>query len=324
MAKLPDDPAVAIIAPIYNGGLHYRECFESLCKIDYPTHLLRIHVVDDCSTDGTREYLQSAEAPEFVVRHYPESNLGRAKVRNYGLEHVTADVIIFLDGDMAVQPDFVSSHLDVLMKPGRVVSIGRVRPAAWLPKTKLHHYLYKFPKRGASQFGVAQPIGFQYLLTNNVALTRAALEAGGRFEESFVRYGGEDTLFAYQLGQKFPNGIYYNPEPIADHHHEHKFGPYLQALRHYGRYNLPTIMGRHPEIATPLAADYAWPLAGKFFKRKRRRGSILFSPLISWFTRGLLIITPRPLSDYLIRYLFVASVVQGLSAAVKAGAADET
>jgi glycosyltransferase involved in cell wall biosynthesis len=323
MAKLPEEATVAIIAPIYNGGPHYHECFESLCKLSYPAHLLQVHVIDDYSSDGTREYLKSSESPAYIIRHYPETNLGRARVRNYALENAVADVVIFLDGDMAVQPDFVASHLSELRKPGRVASIGRVEPAKWLPKTKLHHYLYRFPKRGAAQFGVDLPIGFQYLLTNNVALTKAAYEAGGRFEESFVRYGGEDTLFAYQLGRTFPNGIYYNPGATAYHHHQHKFGPYLEALRHYGRHNLPEIMGRHPEIATPMAADYAWLLPGKFFKRKRRRGSFLFSRLLAWFMRGLLIVTPPPLSDYLIRYLFVAGVVQGLKAAVKEGAADD-
>lgn len=305
-------PTVALVAPVYNGGPHYPTCFESLCRLDYPDGRLEVHVIDDASTDGTREYLRGQSPSGFVRLHFPPQNLGRAHVRNLGLAQVTGDVVILLDGDMEVQPDFVRRHITELHKPGRKAVVGQVDPASWLPRTKLHRYLYDAPNRGAQQFGEGAPIGFQYLLTRNVSLWREALEAGGPFEASFRHYGGEDTLFAYRLARRFPNGIFYGRKPVALHHHHRRLGTYLRDLSDYGRHNLPQIMARHPEIATPLAADFAWPLPGPFFKRKRRKGRLLFNGPGQAVSRILLLFAPYPLSNALVRYLSVASVVRGL------------
>ena len=271
-----------------------------------------VHIIDDCSTDGTREFLRQQSPPGFIHRHYPETNLGRTRVCNLGLSYATGEVIILLDGDMEVRPDFVAAHVAELSKPGREAVVGRVEPAAWVPKSKLNRYLYESPHRGARQFGADQPIGFQYLIFNNAALSRAALEAGGRFEESFRHYGGKDILFAYRVARALPNGITYSEQAVSFHHQHRPLGAYLKLLFNYGRHNLPLIVTRHPEIATPLAADFAWPLPGKFFRRKRIVGRLLFNRLSYLLGRGLLPFIPAPLSHALVRFLSVTSVVRGL------------
>lgn len=310
-------PTVSVVVSIYNGGEHYATCFRSLCDLHYPTDLLDVHIVDDCSTDGTREFLRRQSPPGFIHRHYPETNLGRTRVCNLGLGYATGEVIILLDGDMEVRPDFVAAQVAELSKPGRAAVVGRVEPAPWLPKSKLNRYLYESPHRGARQFGAGKPIGFQYMIFNNAALSRAALEAGGRFEESFTNYGGKDILFAYRVARAFPNGIYYNAQAVSFHHQHRSLGAYLKLLTSYGRHNLPQIVTRHPEIATPLAADFAWPFPGKYFRRKRTLGRLLFNRLSYLLARALLPFIPVPLSHGLVRFLSVTSVVRGLRRYVK-------
>ncbi|MEE9464797.1 MAG: hypothetical protein V3W14_04380, partial [Candidatus Neomarinimicrobiota bacterium] len=132
------------------------------------------------------------------------------------------------------------------------------------------------------------------------------------FDAEFTSYGGEDTVFAYRLAQSFPNGIFYSDRARAWHHQHHRLRPYLTRLTGYGRYNLPRIVGAHSEIVAVLAADYAWPLPGRYFLRKRLLGRLLFNPftrLLAWLALGLL---PYPASNYPVRFLFVASVVTGL------------
>ncbi|MFB0516399.1 MAG: glycosyltransferase family 2 protein [Candidatus Neomarinimicrobiota bacterium] len=305
-------PYVTLITPIHNGGPHYPTCFEALSRLEYPSGSLEIHVIDDYSTDGTREYLQRQSPPDFIRLHFPEANLGRARVRNLALSDATGEVVILLDGDMEVQPDFLKAHVDELARPGREAVIGRVVPASWLTRSKLNRYLYEYPRRGARQFGPDVPIGFQYLLTNNLALSRRALEAGGPLEESFRCYGGEDTLFGYRLARKLPNSIFYSPQPVAVHHHNRTLRQHLKDFGDYGYHNLPRIITRYPEIATPLAADYAWPFSGNYFRRRRRAGRLLFNRLTNSLARALLPITPFPASSILVRFLTVSSVVRGL------------
>ncbi|MCH8838511.1 MAG: glycosyltransferase family 2 protein [Candidatus Marinimicrobia bacterium] len=313
MTALPDSlPLVSLITPVYNAGPHYTTCFESLCRLAYPPELLEVLVIDDCSTDGTREFLRRQKPPDFIHRLYPEKNLGRSGARNLGLERAGGSVVIFLDGDMEVQPDFIHHHVEELSRPGREAVIGRVDPAPWLPKSKLNRYLYDYPRRGARQFGMGTPIGFNYMISGNVALSREAADAGGLFDENFTQYGGEDSLFAYRVARQFPNGIFYSDHPRAWHHHHHRLRPYLARLTGYGRHNLPQLISRHPEIATPLAADFAWPLAGSYFFRKRLLGRLVFNPFtraLAWLGWGVL---PYPASNYPVRFLIVASVIAGL------------
>ncbi len=305
-------PRVSLISPVYNGGPHYPACFESLCRLDYPEERLEVHVIDDYSIDGTRPYLQRQSTPGFVHLHFPASNQGRSRVRNQALRYASGDIIILLDGDMEVRPDFVLEHIAELAKPGRQAVIGRVEPAPWLPRSKLNRYLYDYSHRGARQFGPNVPIGFQYLLTNNLALSRDALEAGGTLEESFRYYGGEDTLFGYHLARRFPNGIYHSDKPVSLHHHDRTLRQYLKDLGDYGYHNLPRIVSRYPEISSTLAADFAWPLAGSYFRCKRALGRLLFNPITCFLGRALLPVAPFPIINALVRFLFVAAVVQGL------------
>lgn len=313
MVNARERPSVSVVVTIHNGGPHYPACFTSLCRLTYPPERLEVQVVEDCSTDGTREFLrQQTTPPGFIHRHFPDSNLGRSRACNLGLGQAAGEIVIFLDGDMEVQPDFVEQHVAELARPGREAVVGRVEAAPWLPKSKLNRYFYGSSLRGARRFGDDQPVGFQYLIFNNAALNRAAVEAGGTFEESFTHYGGKDILFAYRVAQRFPNGIYYSDGPVSYHHQDRSLGAHLNLLRDYGYHNLPRIVSRLPEIATPLAADFAWPLAGSHFRRKRALGRLLSNPITCCLGRALLPVVPFPISNALVRFLIVASVVRGL------------
>lgn len=310
-------PLVSLVAPIYNGGPHYAACFESLCTLVYEPGQLEVIIVDDASTDGTREYLQNQTPPGHIRILYPETNLGRSAVRNFGLRQAKGEVIILLDGDMEVKPGFVQAHVAELSKPGRQAVLGEVKPADWLPRSRLNRYLYAYALRGAKQFDMEKPISFQYLLSHNLSLTRSALEGGSPFDESFVHYGGEDTLFAYQVARAFPNGLFYATAPTAKHHHHRTLRQHLHDFRSYGYHNLPRIIERHPELAIPLAADFAWPFPGLHFRRRRRMGLFLFNGLLYGLVRLLMPVTPPPLSNVAIRYLTVGAVVRGLRQSVR-------
>ncbi len=312
MAELPSNPQVNLIVPVYNGGPHYEECYRSLCRLAYPADQLTVHIIDDCSSNGTREYLAGQTPPDFIRLHLSRDNMGRSRTRNFGLEHATGDVIILLDGDMEVKPDFVQQHVLELGKPGRAAVVGQIMGAGWLRRSKLNRYLYQSNLRGARQFGANVPIGFQYLVTGNAAFRREAIAAGGRFEEAFSGYGGEDTLFAYRVARQFPNGIFYNPGAVSYHHDDSTLKRYLENQRSYGAVNLPRIMATNPEIAMLLAADFAWPFEGAYFRRRRLVGRLLFNKLTCLMVKYFMPIIQYPLSNAAVRFLSVCAVVTGL------------
>ena len=60
-------------------------------------HRWQLVVVDDGSTDGTAEYLDSLDDPRVVVVH--TQHAGSAAARNLGLDHATGEWVTFLDDD---------------------------------------------------------------------------------------------------------------------------------------------------------------------------------------------------------------------------------
>jgi GT2 family glycosyltransferase len=67
-------------------------------------------VVDDGSTDGTREWLASYPAP-FSLRVIPQANLGRSAARNRGIQEASGDYVLFNDADTIPGPTFIEGHL---------------------------------------------------------------------------------------------------------------------------------------------------------------------------------------------------------------------
>ncbi len=63
--QLEDFPTVAIIVPVYNGETYLASCLDALRAQTYPHHMLQVIVVDNQSTDGTREVFQEEASKPF-------------------------------------------------------------------------------------------------------------------------------------------------------------------------------------------------------------------------------------------------------------------
>ncbi len=62
-----------------------------------------IIIVDDCSSDGTREILSQIAGDEVKVIYHAQ-NLGKGSAIRTALKHVTGDIIIIQDGDLEYDP----------------------------------------------------------------------------------------------------------------------------------------------------------------------------------------------------------------------------
>ncbi|MFD2421832.1 glycosyltransferase family 2 protein [Amycolatopsis pigmentata] len=108
---------VSVIIPNYNGGRTLELCLRSvLTQHHRPAEVI---VVDDCSTDDSVAIAERAGAR--VVRTPRNSGCGVA--RNLGATHASGAVLFFVDSDVALEPDAISSALSVL---GSEPTIGAV------------------------------------------------------------------------------------------------------------------------------------------------------------------------------------------------------
>lgn len=97
-------PDISVIIPAYNCGLYIQECIDSLLNQTFQN--FEIIVVDDGSTDGTFEKLQTYKNVDNRISVYQQEHKFAGSARNLGMSKAAGDYFIFLDSD-----DFFNEHL---------------------------------------------------------------------------------------------------------------------------------------------------------------------------------------------------------------------
>lgn len=95
----------SIVVCTFNGEKHIRKCLDSLMKLDFPKSAYEIIVVDDCSTDSTKEIVR--EYPVRLLEH--TKNQGIAGARNTGLKNVKGKIYVCFDDDCYVEKSWLKN-----------------------------------------------------------------------------------------------------------------------------------------------------------------------------------------------------------------------
>ena len=88
---------VSVIIPVYNVEKYLRECIDSI--LNQTLHELELICVDDGSTDGSLEILQTYEKKDNRVTVLTQHNQGAGAARNKGLQIAKGEYLSFLDAD---------------------------------------------------------------------------------------------------------------------------------------------------------------------------------------------------------------------------------
>ena len=92
---------ISIIMPVYNEKRYIEEIINRVLKTDIEKELI---VVDDFSTDGTRDILSRVGANRGIKIIYHERNKGKGMAIRTALKVVSGDVVIIQDADLEYDP----------------------------------------------------------------------------------------------------------------------------------------------------------------------------------------------------------------------------
>ncbi|MFZ1059020.1 MAG: glycosyltransferase [Candidatus Rokuibacteriota bacterium] len=238
-----DLPRFSVIIPVHNGESSIGTCLDSVMGLDYPRDRREIIVVDNMSTDRTRE----------VVQQYPVTCLEERTrqssyaARNRGIAVATGEILAFADADCRPRPGWLRAYAahfgrhqdDYVSGPVDLVIDGPVGPCALYDKGKFFLQERYF----RSGWGA----------TANLAVRRALMDRVEAFDGSVISGGDvEFCLRARRNGARMgfcPDARVFHPvrgtlKALVKKHVRLGFGQAQLAFRHGNGFLLPFELDR--------------------------------------------------------------------------------
>jgi glycosyltransferase involved in cell wall biosynthesis len=91
---------VSVVMPVFNEENTIREIIKRVREIDIDKEII---VVDDCSTDKTRQILQEIKEDNLKVL-FQDRNFGKGRALKAGFKQATGDIVIIQDADLEYDP----------------------------------------------------------------------------------------------------------------------------------------------------------------------------------------------------------------------------
>ncbi len=206
----------SVVIPTYNRKLILQKCLRALehqqLRSDSVVSGYEVVLVDDGSTDGTLEWLESHSSEFSHVRSHSQDHMGPAAARNLGVEKAIGDTIIFIDSDLVVTEHFLQAHADALVQGEKQQGSDRLFTYGAVINT------CNFDNPTAEPYKLTD-FSAAYFATGNVAIARKWLEKAGLFDTRFQLYGWEDLELGVRLKQlglkliKCPEAVGYHWHP---------------------------------------------------------------------------------------------------------------
>jgi GT2 family glycosyltransferase len=108
---LPEFHTLSVIIPVYNERRTVMRLLRQVARQSLSLHKELI-IVDDCSTDGTREFLQESELQQLLGGNgantvkllLHEKNMGKGAGVRTGLKHASGELVLIQDADLEYDP----------------------------------------------------------------------------------------------------------------------------------------------------------------------------------------------------------------------------
>ncbi|MCX7766439.1 MAG: glycosyltransferase, partial [Candidatus Sumerlaeia bacterium] len=216
-------PFVSVIVPVFNEEKNIGSCIESLLNQDYPRERYEIIIVDNNSTDHTRE----------IISRYPVTLLVEDKIRgsyaarNKGIEYAKGEILAFTDGDTRPAPDWLKNGVSAMQEED--LSYLGCRVEMYSDSAKLTYCdIYEM----LISFDVQRWLNtLHFAPTCALLVRRSVFDATGKFDQRL--FSGGDVEFGNRVWRNgFKQG--YSSSAIVYHLTRSSFKDLMKRALRYG------------------------------------------------------------------------------------------
>jgi glycosyltransferase involved in cell wall biosynthesis len=217
--------SISTVICTYNRAGYLRKALQSLTDQSLPKEQYEVIVVDNCSTDNTKQMIEEEFKHLTHFRYLFEPILGANHARNRGWRNAQGKYVAFMDSDVIASPQWLEKILEVFetVRPqpgcvgGKIQPIWEANRPAWLSDKLI--YLLSILNISETPI-VLDPR--QLLVGGNMAFPKHVLEEIGGFHVFMTRTGKklltlDENLEQQRLGSRGYH-LYYHPEIAVWHH----------------------------------------------------------------------------------------------------------
>ncbi len=239
--------SLSVVVPTYNRTDVLERTIRAYVQQADPPQAYEIIVVNDGSTDGTKNVLDGL-AREFpgMLRVLHQQNAGPGMARNRAIYASMNELILFAGDDVVPSRGLVRAHLTrhAAYEQSAIAVLGKIEWSEETETTPFMHWL----EHGGPQFAFGsvndgQDLPPQMFYTSNISVPRAYLLEHGLFDERFRSAGWEDVDLGMRL-VKAGMRIIYAADAGASHIHPTDFRAYANRISRIGYYHA-LLIGKH-------------------------------------------------------------------------------
>lgn len=222
----------SIIIPTCRPGETLGACYDSISRLQFDFQQLEVVVVTNGNCPRA-DFAPRGYPFRLVTDHVARANISAAK--NRAVDLASGELLLFINDDTMVEPDFVSYHLAAhasLAEPAMVLGHSEWRRHAdetvferLIAETSLVFFYHRMQPR--------RWYGFRHAWNLNLSVPRA-LAFAERFDERF-HYTFEDMEWAYRLEVNHGCRVWYEPAARSLHDHRYTIEAYLRRERQHGQ-----------------------------------------------------------------------------------------
>lgn len=269
-------PAVSVVIPTHQRRETLRRTLESLREQSVEPSGYEVVVATDACSDGSAEMIDDFAAP-YELRRVEPAGRGRASACNAAIAAACGEVLVILDDDMRVVPEFIERHRSHHPAGSRRCVLGAVPVELEPGSPRAAHYVKeKFDLHLQRLAEDPEHLGrTRSFYTGNASLRAEVMREAGGFDESFGIYGNEDVELALRL-RAVGVELGYDPRALAHQTYDKDFGGLQRDTLAKGRTTVH-LARRHPQVfgelrlAAPDDSSRPWLAARSLLLAATRR-----------------------------------------------------